>query len=231
MFDDDLYNYYTGTSTETEQEQPQAQVSYGQNQTDTASSYNPYTSTSSYDSDYDDDYSVTPNYTEQKSYESNSTTSLESNNDVEEVKRYRKMNMPVITKQEETVTVTKTTQKIQLQPRMKIAISMFAIIMFSLVFVIIWNFVSVNKLNATIADKQVVINELSANINGLETEYTLLGDEEQLRELAQNAGFVEANESNTFYADSGEFFVEQPVKDLPSNWFNDVCDFFSHLFR
>lgn len=234
MFDDDLFNYYGGTSTETEQQQAQqTQVSDDQNQYGTSTAYNPYAGTSSYDSDYDDDYSVTPNYTEQKSYQPTSTsTSFTANSDTQDdVKRYRKMDMPVVEKGQEVVSLTKTKQRIQLQPRMKIAIAMFAVIMFSLAFVAIWNFVSINNLNSMIADKQATVRVLNASITGLESEYNLLGDEEQLRELAENAGFVDSDESNTYYVSSGNFYAEDTTEALPSNWFNDLCEFFSNLFK
>ena len=113
---------------------------------------------------------------------------------------------------------------------MKIAITMFAIIAFSLVFLIVWNFVSIGKLNSMIADKQRIVNELSSSITGLRNEYTLVSDEENLYDQAQNAGFVESDDSNTYVVSAGEMFVEEEVQDLPSNWFNDVCDFFTKLF-
>lgn len=236
MFDDDLYNFYnsynnSSTETETEPEQSQTQASTGVNLGQT--SYNPYTNTSGYDSDYDDDYSVTPNYNEEKSYNSNSNYDTYSQTETEsdtEIKRYRKMEMPVIERGEQAVTLTKTQTKVELQPRMKIAITMFAIIAFSLVFLIIWNFVSVGRLNSMIADKQRIVNELSSSITGLKNEYTLVSDEENLYDQAQNAGFVESDDSNTYVVSAGEMFVEEEVQDLPSNWFNDVCDFFTKLF-
>lgn len=238
MFDDDLYNFYnsynsgSSTETETEPEQNQTQASSGQTSYDTNTGYNPYGATSSYDSDYDDDYSVTPNYSEEKSYNSNTNYDTYSNNTEEntEVKRYRKMSMPVIEKSEQAVTLTKTQSRIELQPRMKIAISMFAIIVFSLVFVIIWNFVSVGRLNSMISAKQETVNELTSSISNLRNEYTLLGDENNLRDMAQNAGFVESDETNTYVVSAGEMFEQNEIEDLPSNWFNDVCDFLSNLF-
>lgn len=236
MFDDDLYSFYnsynnSSTETETEPEQSQTQASTGVNLGQT--SYNPYTNTSGYDSDYDDDYSVTPNYNEEKSYNSNSNYDTYSQTETEsdtEIKRYRKMEMPVIERGEQAVTLTKTQTKVELQPRMKIAITMFAIIAFSLVFLIIWNFVSVGRLNSMIANKQRIVNELSSSITGLKNEYTLVSDEENLYDQAQNAGFVESDDSNTYVVSAGEMFVEEEVQDLPSNWFNDVCDFFAKLF-
>ena len=236
MFDDDLYNFYnsynnSSTETETEPEQSQTQASTGTSLGQT--SYNPYANTSGYDSDYDDDYSVTPNYNEEKSYNSNSNYDTYSQTETEsdtEIKRYRKMEMPVIERGEQAVTLTKTQTKVELQPRMKIAITMFAIIAFSLVFLIVWNFVSVGKLNSMIADKQRIVNELSSSITGLRNEYTLVSDEENLYDQAQNAGFVESDDSNTYVVSAGEMFVEEEVQDLPSNWFNDVCDFFTKLF-
>lgn len=231
MFDDDLYGFYNnlGTSTATEQEQKKTEQTQ-QNQYG-SSSYSPYASTnqSSYDSDYDDDYSVTPNYTEQTSYKTTDEAPTVSTN-TEEVVRYRKMDIPVIEKKQETVTLTKTRERVELQPRMKIAIAMFATIMISLIFAIIWNFASVGKYNAMIAEKQQMVNELSSSINVLQSEYTSLGDEEQVKNRLENSGYVKSDETNTYYVSSGDFYTEKTVEDLPSNWFNDVCEFLSGLF-
>ena len=35
---------------------------------------------------------------------------------------------------------------------------------------------------------------------------------------------------NSFVFSLDDFHVEQEIEKLPSNWFNDVCEFFSQLF-
>lgn len=226
MYDNDIYNILNSsgsTSTETEE-----QVEFN-NQTNTG--YQTNQGYSSYgvqeETPYQDDYSITPNYEEQQSYETSTTNAVEEQTE----QNVRFMSAPIIKKQEqEAVVLTKTVQKIQFSARMKLVASMFAVIMVSLVFAIIWNFVSVGKINANIAEKQIIVQELELSINNLKEEYNFVSGEEQIVDRAEDAGFVKSDDTNTVHVELGEMFEEQVVQDLPSNWFNDVCNFFSNLF-
>ena len=226
MYDDDLYSIYNAfnTTTTTDEDEEQQSVSsynpssYGS----TTTSYNPYST----DTGYQDDYSVTPNYEEQSSYN--------SVRQAEEVEAPRsqvvsQMNTPMIKREAPAVVLTKTKQKIYLQARMKIVLAMFVTIVCSLLFVSIFNFVNVGKINSSIADKQATINELQANISELQATYNMLSDDGYVEELATNSGFVDSSESATTL-NYGEVYTEPVIEDLPSNWFNDVCDFLSGLF-
>ena len=42
--------------------------------------------------------------------------------------------------------------------------------------------------------------------------------------------FEEINSSNTKTIKIDEVYEEDSVQEVPSNWFNDVCEFFSKLF-
>jgi len=224
MYDNDMYNILnssSSTSTETEE-----QVGFNQSSTGYQTSQD-YSYGVQEETPYRDDYSVTPNYEEQQSYQTNTTNVVEESTEQD----VRFMAAPVIKKQEqEAVVLTKTVQKIQFSARMKLVASMFAVIMVSLIFAIVWNFVSANKINATIAEKQIIAQELELSIKNLTDEYNFVSGEEQIADRAEQAGFVQSDDTNTVHVELGEMFEEQVVKDLPSNWFNDICNFFSNLF-
>ena len=109
-------------------------------------------------------------------------------------------------------------------------LAMFITIVSALLFVSIFNFVNAGKINATLAEKQITINELKSSISGLKSEYNLMSDDGVMKEIASNSGFVESTDLNTTVLEYGEIYTEPEIEELPSNWFNDVCDFFSKLF-
>lgn len=226
MYDDDLfslYNSYTQTTDEDEEVQSSAS-SY--NPSSYNQTYNPYDT----DTSYRDDYSVTPNYEEQQSYESSRQT-VQAEEQTTRV--FQKMDTPMIQREEQAVVLTKTKQKIYLHARMKIVLAMFVSIVCALMFVSIFNFVSVGKINAAIADKEIQIAELQASISELQTTYNQVSDDGYIREKLTDSenglNFVDSSE-HTEYLKFGDVYTEPVVEDLPSNWFNDVCDFLSGLF-
>lgn len=228
MFDDDLYsmfNNYTSTTTDTDENS--ASTTYSPSYDDsnsTQTSQNPYLN----DNDYQDDYSATPNYEEQSSYDSGARN-IEINRPEERV--IQQMNTPLIKREAQAVSLTKTKQKVYLQARMKIMIAMFITIVSALLFVSIYNFASAGKINASLASKQTTIRELQTSISVLKSEYNLMSDDGYVKDNASSQlGFVESNDSNTITLNYGDIYTEPVIEDLPSNWFNDVCDFFSKLF-
>lgn len=228
LYDDDynsILNMLGRTTTETEQETSN-QTTYSP-QTD----YNPYSQIQ--DDPYSDDYSVTPNYEEQQSYNGvNQNYSVDSEQETRSTKTFqaRPMDTPLIIKDEPTVNLIKKKQKIELQARMKIVATVFAVIVASLMFAIIWNFVSASKMKATFADKQLEIANLQESILGLQDTYTSLSDDGQIKLKAESEGYVEQTDENTINVKLKRVYDENKVEDLPSNWFNDVCDFLSGLF-
>ena len=226
MYDDDFYsilNSLAGNTTTTTEQKTEQQTTTPTYSAPSTPSYNPWAD--------DDDYSVNQNYEEQKSYnsvnqsyEADSTT---ASNDVFEV---RQMAAPMIKREEPAVNLIKKRQRIELGARMKIIASMFAIIVASLIVAIVWNFAGAASMKASFAGKQVEINALTQSIMGLKEEYNLLSDDEQIKAKAENSGYVDLTEDNTIVVDFDSYYAEQAIEDVPSNWFNDVCDFFSRLF-
>lgn len=226
MYDDDFYSILNSlagnTTTTTEQKTEQQTTTTPTYSAPSTPSYSPWAD--------DDDYSVNQNYEEQKSYNSVNQSYEDSTETINDVFEVRQMSAPMIKKEEPTVNLIKKRQRIELGARMKIIASMFAVIVASLIFAIVWNFASAASMKATFAGKQVEINALTQSIMGLKEEYTLLSDDEQIKTKAENEGYVESTDDNTIVVDFDSYYAEQAIEDVPSNWFNDVCDFFSRLF-
>ena len=219
MFDDnnDYFNSLFGsTTTETQK-------------TDEKTDYNPQsdysaTSTDTYSSPYEkDDYSTTQNYTEQQSYDSSSSTYSGSNET--EQKQTFKMNTPLIEKSTPTVNLVKSQSKIHLETRMKIVLTVFSVIVACLMFMSVYNFIVANRLEASFADKQTEISMLEKSIFESKQKYN-----EKVEEYITSGHFNPVSEQNTDYVKLYETYEETDIEDLPSNWFNDVCEFLSNLF-
>ena len=234
MFDDDLFsgmfNNYTST-TDTEEESSSTSTYNPSSYTEpTQTTYNPFMSS---DDSYRDDYSTAQNYEEQSTYDSG-VRSVEPERTEQRV--FSPMQTPMIKREQEAVVLTKTKAKVYLQARMKIVIAMFITIVSALLFVSIFNFVNAGRINATLAEKQITIEELQSSITSLKAEYNRMTDDGELKEMASKPvengglGFVESNKSNTTVLEYGDIYTEPVIEELPSNWFNDVCDFFSNLF-
>lgn len=192
------------------------------------STYSPqtdYQTTSSYEKD---DYSTTQNYTEEQSYDS---TSVNAFRDSQETRVSNFREAPLIQKSEQSVSLIKSQSKIRLETRMKIVLSVFSVVVVCLLFITAFNFIKANKLEAGFADKQAEINMLNASISTLNNEYIRVTSEEFLKNWAEEEnGFVEKNEQNTLVYQLDELYEEPVIEEIPSNWFNDVCEFFSRLF-
>ena len=227
MYDDDFYSILNSlagnTTTTTEQKTEQQTTTTPTYSAPSTPSYNPWAD--------DDDYSVNQNYEEQKSYNSvNQSYDADTNMASNDVFEVRQMAAPMIKREAPAVNLIKKRQKIELGARMKIIASMFAIIVASLIFAIVWNFANAASMQASFAEKQIEINALTESIMGLKEEYNLLSDDEQIKIKAENEGYVDSTSDNTIVVDFNSYYTEPTVEELPSNWFNDVCDFFAKLF-
>ncbi len=221
MFEDNDYlnslfnNTYSSTTTETQSE------TETQNQT-------MYSPQSDYQRGFErDDYSSSQNFTEQSSYES---TSANRFSETTEQKNVSRMKTPLIEKSTPTVNLIKSQAKIRLEARMKIVLSVFSVIVACLMFVSIFNFISANKLQATFSDKQSEINILKQSISDAKNTYKLVNNEDYIKNWAESENYVVKDDSNTIVIQMNEFYEESAVEEVPSNWFNDVCEFFSKLF-
>lgn len=209
----------TTTTEQTEQKttyNPQSDyLSSLQSETQT---YNPYEK---------DDYSATQNFTEQQSYNSTTSNTL---NEVKETQRTNFSQAPLIQKSEQAVNLVKSQSKIRFETRMKTVLAVFCVIVASLLFVSIFNFVKAGKIEASFDEKQSQINMLNASISALNNEYIRVTSDDYLEIWAEQNGYTENIEDHTVTIELTEMYNEPTVEKIPSNWFNDVCEFFSKLF-
>lgn len=226
MYDDDFYssllNKYSSTTTTSQEQQSDFvnQETYRpqQDYSDNGLSF-----------DNDQDYSSTQNFTEQTSYEGHSQNVFVE--PTQETFEAPSLNAPIIYKEQPAVNLIKKRAKLILETRMKIVVAVFMVIVACLSFISIFNFIEANRIQSTFADKQIEINTLKQSISDSQVTYTLVNDDEYLKSWAESNEFVDANETNTIVVDISKFYEEEPMpEDIPSNWFNDVCEFLSALF-
>ena len=134
-------------------------------------------------------------------------------------------------KDQEQVSLIKTRQRFILGGRLKIVLSSFIVIMISLMVAIIWNFAQIAKLNSDLTEKEVTINELQKSISNKTDEYKLVDSEENTKKLAEASGYVQVTEENSKIISLGEMHTEATPTQIPSNWFNDVCNFLINVFN
>ena len=221
MFDNDDYlsNLMNLSSTTTENSQTEQQTEYG-----SQTGYSTQGETTPYSNYERDDYSSAQNFTEQQSY--NPTM---SSFETKEVKT-NQMSTPMIEKSEETFNLVKKQSRIYFETRMKIVLAMFMVIVACLTFVSVYNFVKAGKIQSTFADKEIQIKNLKQSITDSKVTYTLMTGDEYVKEWAENNNYVEKNEENSVVIYLDEMYEEPTIQEIPSNWFNDVCEFFSKLF-
>ncbi len=196
-------------------------------QAEEQTTYSPQTEFSPFSGNYErDDYSSTQNFTEQQSY---NTTNTNFFGDVQETKKVSQMHTPMIEKGAEVVNLVKSQSKIRFEARMKIVLSVFSVIVACLLFITVFNFIQAGKIESQFASKQIQINQLEQDIINKEASYTWIDDENELRRRASDAGFTDKSKANTMKVPLNEMYTETTIEDIPSNWFNDICEFFSKL--
>ena len=222
MFDTNDYlnslfntDYSSTTTTETETD-VQQQTTYSPQTGYSASSYER------------DDYSSAQNFTEQQSYNPFSSNIF---TETETKTTSRQMNTPMIEKSAPVVNLVKSKARVVLETRMKIVLSVFSVIVACLLFVSVFNFISASRIEASFLGKQQQINSLEQSILASEYSYNSVSSNDYVENWADQNNYVNKQDGvNSFKINIDEIYEEQIVQDVPSNWFNDVCEFFSKLF-
>ena len=212
-FDKNDFNNFviTEKQTQTETEKPEKEVSQTETQLPPKQDFD------------QDDFSVKQNFEEEKSY----TIKRQDLDEANASSRSSHINMPLLEREEASVLKEKKTN---ISARMKLVMTSFIVIVASLLFATVWNFVQVNKINSSIAEREQSISELQISISKLTGEYNMLDDLDHLKSLAEKAGYVEIDDSNSVNISLDDLYVEETVEKIPSNWFNDVCEFITSLF-
>lgn len=114
----------------------------------------------------------------------------------------------------------------------KILLTVYSAICMILVAFVIFNAVQISNIKAVNKSNAEIISAKQEVINVLEDEYEYLGSDEGVSNRLSNdnyfKNFVKQDDSNTvtIYLEDGE---SVPTYHAPSNWFDDICEFFSNL--
>ena len=205
-------NYFGYVTTE--KEEPRIYSHYSMPETETRTKNQDYLFAK-------DDYSVNQNFEEQSGYDIRRTQIFSRNPET-----LRPIEMPLVDRK-----IRSEQNVVHIGMRLKIILSAFVIIMASLIFATAWNFSMVSKMKAEPEVSEKTISELQVVVQNLTSELESLTDEETIRELANEKGYVPANENNKITLTLDEMYEEQIIPEVPSNWFNDVCNFVSSIFN
>ena len=140
------------------------------------------------------------------------------------------MAMPnVIRQNREKVQSIESESKVKLRARAKIAITVYSIILLSLIAFAIYNAVAINQMQAIVAAKNQTYITETIVINDLLEEYNSLGSSDRI--LSEVEGeFIEPTESNIIRV-SKSAMEERSETEIESNWFEELCSFLSGLFN
>ena len=165
--DINFFGSYRTTTEETTDTINHQTLDYPQTQTTTSTEKK-----DKFDLGIDDDYSVNQNFEEQKNYDMKTYETNFVN--TEKDTRFRPIDMPLIEKEEVVKVEAKPNAQISLSARMKLVLVSFIVIISSLLFATVWNFITVAKINSSMNEKLTAINELQVSITELTDEYNLL---------------------------------------------------------
>ena len=175
------------------------------------------TSTFFDEEDESPEYEFQTNYTMSKDY------------DIVDEEQSITMAMPnVIRKQKTEVQEVVSESKIKLRARGKIAITVYSIILLTLIAFAIYNAVSINQMQSIVAAKNQTYITESIVINQLLEEYNKLGSDERIKNEVEGE-FIESNENHIIRVSKGSM-EERPETIVESNWFEELCGFLSNLF-
>ena len=163
--DIDLNHYVTIAEEQTEQIQ---QPLFDYPETYSTTLEETTTTNFNYDTD-EDDYSIKSNFVEQTNYEIKSQDETFIS---QEDPQYKPINMPLIEKKVEEIVEEK--RQINLSARMMVVLSSFIVIVSSLLFATVWNFVQTAKINDMMLQNQTTIADLKVSIKELSDEYCIL---------------------------------------------------------
>lgn len=194
--------------------------------TDRYGGYSHVTNRSMFDEEYEQDSfqtveTDTPEFEVEKNY------TFESDNDVRREENTRTMAMPSVIRAERQEQV-ESKAKIKLRARGKIAITVYSIILASLIAFAIYNAVAIGNMQAEVAAKNQTYIAQSLVINELLDEYNKLGSEDRIL-LETEGEFFEPTQNDIVRVSKSSMETREKV-NVESNWFEELCSFLSGLF-
>ena len=237
---------YTKRKVETEKDRfggyasPYSSFAKTEEETSTENTYNPFASAYSWDTDTDNETETqteienvqTEISTETPSYEYESEYIEDIVTDNEPPEYLNPFKQSVFEMQ--AIERKKVAPKYKINTHGKILCTVYSAICLILVAFAIYNAVAISALASANTAKEAVLSSQKQVISMLESEYNYLGSDEgvssRLREDEYFENFVEADDTNTvtIYLEAAE---GAQTYSVPSNWFDNVCEFFSNLLN
>lgn len=116
--------------------------------------------------------------------------------------------------------------KVRLNARGKIIVSVLAICICALMAFMIGNAVTISALNTTLAQKQAMVASQQAEVDALQEQYDYIVSQGQ--ETAAANGYSSSASGQEI--DSIEE-LGRTTSQIETNWFDDLCNFLSNLFK
>ncbi|MBQ9790774.1 MAG: hypothetical protein IJW24_04215 [Clostridia bacterium] len=153
-----------------------------------------------------------------------------TDDDITREEQTRVMAMPNVERRAHVVSAPESTAKIKIRARGKIAITVYSIILVALITFAIYNAVAIGALKGEVdAKNQTYISQL-ADINALQVQYNELGLDETIMNKAGENGFIQSTENDIVRVSKVEMDQREET-EVETNWFEDLCQFLSGLFK
>ncbi|MGN1227379.1 MAG: hypothetical protein ACI4TX_01920, partial [Christensenellales bacterium] len=97
-------------------------------------------------------------------------------------------------------------------------------------FLLVYNFIAMSSLSASIASMESSIKSEQAYIEDLKTQLNAISSESAIRERVEDAGYSKDTpiSDDILIVDVPKIDIKESVPQ--TNWFNDFCEFISSIF-
>ena len=119
--------------------------------------------------------------------------------------------------------------KTKLSARLKIALTVYSLVIALIIGFAIYNTVAISSLNGTINATNIEISETQGVIKELEAEYNELGTSAYIENRVPD-NFVEIVDGTNSFSKTAPILDAEEVIEAETNWFDKLCQFFSSLF-
>jgi len=119
--------------------------------------------------------------------------------------------------------------KTKLSARLKIALTVYSLVIALIIGFAIYNTVAISSLNGTINATNIEISETQGVIKELEAEYNELGTSAYIEDKVPD-NYVEIVEGTNSFSKTAPILDAEEALEAETNWFDKICQFFSSLF-
>lgn len=121
-----------------------------------------------------------------------------------------------------------SSQKVKLNARGKIFVTVLSVCICALMAFMIGNFVTINNLNSVVSEKQQMVMQQQEHVGQLQDDYDSKGN--NVENSAKEQGYQKI-ESDQIEQINGVDAINKPQAQIDGNWFDDLCNWLSGLFN